>query len=85
MDIQMTDFENMCLIVTVGLLTNVINHFNLNLVLPITLQDENMKRAHLRDAILEQKFWFNANFVAVEEYWENQLQKTDYKRSCFEG
>ena len=46
MDIQLTDFENTCLIVALGLIVNVINHFDVNFIIPITLADENMKRAH---------------------------------------
>ena len=52
MDIQLTDFENTCLIVALGLIVNVINHYDVNFIIPITLADENMKRAHYRDAIL---------------------------------
>ena len=52
MDIQITDFENTCLIVMMGLITNVINHFDVDFIIPITKSDENMKRAHYRDAIL---------------------------------
>lgn len=35
MDIQLTDFENSCLLVLLGLVVNVINHFNLDFVIPI--------------------------------------------------
>ena len=52
MDIQLTDFENTCLIVTLGLLVNVINHFDVDFIMPVTKVDENMLRAHKRDAIL---------------------------------
>lgn len=52
LDIQLTDFENTCFIVIVGLLVNVINHFNIDPLLPISLSDENMKRAHKRDSVL---------------------------------
>jgi glutamate--cysteine ligase catalytic subunit len=50
MDIQLTDFENASLIVLLGMITNVINHFDLDFVMPISKIDENMDRAHLRDA-----------------------------------
>ena len=52
MDIQLTDFENTCLIVALGLIVNVINHFDVDFIMPVTLVDENMERAHMRDAIL---------------------------------
>jgi len=63
MDIQLTDFENCCLIVLLGMIVNVVNHFDVNPIIPITLSDENMKRAHKRDGILNEKFWFNTNMV----------------------
>lgn len=66
MDIQLTDFENTSLIVTMGLITNVINHFNVDFILPVTLADENMKRAHFRDALLNQKFWFKTDCLRSE-------------------
>ena len=53
MDIQLTDFENTCLIVLLGLMTNVCNHLNVNFIMPISLVDENMKRAHFRDALVK--------------------------------
>jgi len=81
MDIQMTDFENSCLIVTLGLISNIINHFDVNFIIPISMSDENMARAHKRNAIIEQKFWFNTNFAASEKYWENDLHKSDFKTS----
>jgi glutamate--cysteine ligase catalytic subunit len=63
MDIQLTDFENTCLIVALGLIVNVINHFDVNFIMPITKVDENMNLAHKRDGILNQKFWFNVNSI----------------------
>ena len=63
MDIQLTDFENSCLIVLLGMVVNIINHFNIDFIIPISMADENMERAHKRDAILNQKFWFNKRFI----------------------
>ena len=81
MDIQLTDFENTCLIVTLGLITNVINHFNVDFVIPIQMADENMKRAHYRDAILNEKFWFKTNCLRSDNYHESELAQSDYMRS----
>jgi glutamate--cysteine ligase catalytic subunit len=53
MDIQLTDFENTTLIVLLGMLVNVINHFNLDFIIPISLSDENMRRAHFRNAAIQ--------------------------------
>lgn len=78
LDIQLTDFENTCLIVMMGLLVNTINYFNVDFLMPITKADENMKRAHMRNAILDQKFWFNRNFLQSEKYWESDLMKSNF-------
>ena len=50
MDIALSDFENAALIVLLGLINNVINNFDLDFMMPISKVDENMERAHLRDA-----------------------------------
>ena len=42
MDIQLTDFENTCLIVLLGLITNVCNHYDVDFILPITMVDINL-------------------------------------------
>ena len=80
MDIQLTDFENTCLIVVLGLLTNVCNHFDVNFLMPISLVDENMERAHKRDAILKEKFWFNTNCFDASKP-DNELLKHEGLRS----
>ena len=54
----MTDLENSALTIAVGMIANVINTFDLDFVLPISLVDENMKRAHIRDGLLNTKFWW---------------------------
>lgn len=84
MDIQLTDFENTCLIVAIGLIVNMINHYDVDFIIPITLADENMKRAHYRDAILDQKFWFNTNSIKKSNFTQGkkiqeELERNDYK------
>ena len=74
MDIQITDFENTCLIVLMGLITNVINHFDVDFIIPISMSDINMERAHFRDAAISSKFWFNTNCISdVNNYTTNTL------------
>ena len=74
MDIQMTDFENTSLIVTMGLITNVINHFNVDFITPVSMADANMERAHFRDAVLKTKFWFKTSCVKdLETCHESEL------------
>lgn len=74
-DIQLTDFENAALIVILGMIVNVINHFDLDFIMPISKIDENMDRAHKRDAILTEKFWFKVNILpqGVDHYRSNDL------------
>ena len=52
---QLTDFENAALTVFVVMLTRVILSYNLNMLVPISKVDVNIKRALKRDAILNQK------------------------------
>jgi glutamate--cysteine ligase catalytic subunit len=80
----LTDFENTCLIVALGLIVNVINHFDVNFIIPITLSDENMKRAHYRDAILNQKFWFNTFSIKGSKLHDN-IEKNNYLKSSLES
>lgn len=57
-----------------GLITNVINHFNVDFIIPITMSDVNMERAHFRDAAVGQKFWFNTNCISdVNTYTASTL------------
>ena len=37
--------------------------FDLNLYIPISLVDENMERAHQRDACTQQKFWWRRHSI----------------------
>eukprot|EP00056_Hartaetosiga_gracilis_P013099 m.213929 g.213929 ORF g.213929 m.213929 type:complete len:721 (-) comp13796_c0_seq1:742-2904(-) len=57
-EVQLTDFENAAFSVFIVLLTRTILSFNLNLYMPISKIDENMERAHARDALNTKKFWF---------------------------
>jgi len=42
----------------VGMIANIVNTFDIDFIVPITMVDENMKRAHLRDAASQVKFWW---------------------------
>jgi glutamate--cysteine ligase catalytic subunit len=61
MEIMITDFENAAFTVFMVLLTRAILTFDLNFYIPIRRVDENMERAHARDAVLDEKFWFRKN------------------------
>ena len=52
MDILLTDYENAAMTVITGMIANIVTAFDLDFILPISLVDENMNRAHARDAVL---------------------------------
>jgi len=63
MEIQATDFENAAFVVFIVLLTRIMGSIGVNLYIPISKIDENMKRAHDRDAVLKQKFYWRKNIL----------------------
>ncbi|KAI9886955.1 MAG: Zn finger-containing GTPase- Activating Protein for ARF [Watsoniomyces obsoletus] len=58
MEIQITDFENAAFSVFLVLITRAILSFDLNFYIPIAKTTENMQTAHMRDAVLDRKFYF---------------------------
>lgn len=58
MEIQITDFENAAFSVFLVLVTRAILSFDLNFYIPIPLTTANMETAHIRNAVLTQKFHF---------------------------
>ena len=84
MDIQLTDYENTAMIVLLLMLTNVINNFDVDFIVPISMADDNMERAHDIDAILTQKFWVKTkgSIVPGADYTENILEESDYTKSA---
>mmetsp|Transcript_57468 Transcript_57468/g.136650 ORF Transcript_57468/g.136650 Transcript_57468/m.136650 type:complete len:687 (+) Transcript_57468:42-2102(+) len=58
MEVQLTDFENAAFTAFIVLLTRVLLVFNLDMLIPLSKVDENMHRAHQRDASRQSKFWF---------------------------
>lgn len=48
----MTDYENSAMVILLGMITNVLNHFDVDFMMPISKIDENMDRAHKRDGLL---------------------------------
>lgn len=58
MESQLTDFENAAYTIFIVLLTRVILFFKLRLYIPISLVEENFRRASTQDAIWKQKFWY---------------------------
>ena len=58
MEIQITDFENAAFSVFIVLVTRAILSFDLNFYIPIPRTTENMETAHVRNAVMMEKFWF---------------------------
>ena len=81
MDIQLTDFENTALIVLTGMLVNLVNNFDLDFIIPISKIDENMDRAHKRDGLLNQKFWFKTSNIRNFNYQKNSLEETNFTQN----
>jgi glutamate--cysteine ligase catalytic subunit len=74
MDIMLTDFENSAMVIALGMIVNIINEFDLNFVMPISKNDENMDRAHMRDGLLTQKFWVRKNVLgSSQDHKSNKL------------
>lgn len=60
MEIQLTDFENAAFTAFIVLLTRVLLVFDLDVMVPLSKVDENMRRAHSIDAVNKEKFWFRS-------------------------
>ncbi len=58
MEIQLTDFENAAFAIFIVLITRAILSFDLNFYIPIARVTENMEKAHARNAVLTEKFYF---------------------------
>jgi glutamate--cysteine ligase catalytic subunit len=49
------------------MIANVINYYDVDFVVPISLVDENMKTAHIRDALCTSKFWWKSSAIKRDE------------------
>ncbi|KAF0976579.1 hypothetical protein FDP41_004478 [Naegleria fowleri] len=77
MEVQLTDFENAAFTVFIVLLTRAILSFKLNMLMPLSEVDLNMKKAHLRDAVLNQKFKFR---VCLDSDPNISMSESDLKK-----
>jgi hypothetical protein len=57
-ELQFSEFENAATASLIVLLTRAILSYKWNLLIPISLVDENMKRCQVRDAVLTQRFYW---------------------------
>ncbi|CAM9636627.1 unnamed protein product [Chrysoparadoxa australica] len=67
MEIQITDAENAAFVVFVVLVTRVVLAFDLNLYVPLSKVDDNMQRAHRRDAVNTQKFFWRQHMAPPDD------------------
>lgn len=65
MEVQFTDFENAAFTIVIILLARVVLFFDLNMYMPISRVDENMKTSHHVDAVLKEKFYFRKNLIPL--------------------
>lgn len=66
MEVQVTPFENAAFTVVAALLCRVILFFDLNLYIPLSKVDENMRRAAEPRAASEGKFFFRSHVTPLE-------------------
>jgi len=63
MEVQLTDFENAAFTAFIVLVTRALLVFDLDLLIPLSKVDDNMKRAHTPNAVGKCKFWFRKNII----------------------
>ncbi|KAJ2760524.1 glutamate--cysteine ligase [Coemansia sp. BCRC 34490] len=68
LEVQLTDYENAAFAVFTILLARALLAFgDIDLYIPVTKMDINMERAHSRDAVLKEKFFFRRSYAAAED------------------
>ena len=67
MEVQLTDFENAAFAVFSVLVTRVILAFDLSLYVPLSRVDANMRRAHRRDAVRSERFYFRRQLAPTDD------------------
>lgn len=60
LEVQLTDFENAAFSIVIVLLSRTLLAMDYNFYLPMSLVEENMRRAQLQSAVVEQKFWIRS-------------------------
>jgi glutamate--cysteine ligase catalytic subunit len=73
MEVQITEFENAAYAVFVVLLTRTILSLDLNLYMPLSKVDENMKTAHKRDAVKIGSFFFRKHVIEGEHQTKTEI------------
>jgi glutamate--cysteine ligase catalytic subunit len=76
MEVQLTDFENAAFSAFIVLLTRVLLVFDLDILVPLSKVDENMRRAHSLDATTSQKFWFRSHVLPSRKAVDSSEEMT---------
>jgi len=63
MEVQLTDFENAAFTAFIVLITRALLVFDLDLLVPLSKVDDNMKRAHELGAVTKCCYWFRKQVV----------------------
>jgi hypothetical protein len=63
------------------MIVNVINNFDVDFIMPISMIDINMDRSHKRDGILTEKFWFKTNNFRHNSYKTTTLETSNFLKS----
>lgn len=77
MEVQLSDFENAAYTVFIALLSRAILFFRLNFYVPLSTVDVNMKRAHERDAVTTQKFFFRKRVITTPKTMAKNTSAVD--------
>eukprot|EP01095_Lingulamoeba_sp_RSL-Kostka_P014851 TRINITY_DN6631_c0_g1_i1.p1 TRINITY_DN6631_c0_g1~~TRINITY_DN6631_c0_g1_i1.p1 ORF type:complete len:389 (+),score=127.28 TRINITY_DN6631_c0_g1_i1:3-1169(+) len=93
MEASLTDFENAAFSIFVVLMTRVISSFGLNFYMPLSYVDENMKSAHNRDSVINEKFYFrkinldddDEEVPVYQKYTLNEIMNGTEDKSNFVG
>eukprot|EP01038_Epipyxis_sp_PR26KG_P007917 gene7917-10747_t len=78
MEVQLTDFENAAFTVFIVLITRVVLAFDLALYIPLSKVDENMKRAHEKNAVNRERFFFRKYVAPPEENYNSTSSSTNF-------
>jgi len=78
MEVSLSDFENAAFVVFLVVLARTIIDYDLNLYIPISKVDENMKIAQKIGAVVNEKFYFRS-FLAQDSRLEHSLGDIEYE------
>jgi hypothetical protein len=82
LEVQLTDFENAAYAILTVLTARCLVARGYNLYLPMSLVEENMKRAQLKDAVLLQRFYIRRNIFSPENVNNSIFQNTQRIEDC---